>query len=221
MLLATVRLDPEAVTLAETFRRLPDVIFEAERIAAHSTTRTMPCLWATHDDFDAVDAAMEADPSVETIVESRAFDLEKYYHVEWSAAVERRFDAYLDKQASLLSARGTADGWRVRIRFVHREQFEAFRETVREEGQSFNLLTLTHPDASHQSVGALTPEQRDALVAATEHGYYDVPREATIEDLADHLDKSHQTVSELLRRGTKKLCDELLITAETGPTSGS
>lgn len=37
---------------------------KAERIAAHSTKWTMPCMWALADDFDAVDDALAGDPSV-------------------------------------------------------------------------------------------------------------------------------------------------------------
>lgn len=214
MLLATFRLDPGSVALEQTLDVLSDVEFEAERIATHSPTRTMPCLWASHTDFEAVDEALAQDPSVETIIERQEFSTEKYYHVEWADEVNHRIATYLEKEAALLRARATGDGWRVRIRFVHREQFDTFRDTLQEMDCSFRLLDLEQPKAPRQSFGALTPDQREALVAALELGYYDIPREATIEDVADDLDKSHQAVSELLRRGTRKLFDEMLTTDE-------
>jgi hypothetical protein len=51
MLLATFQLDHEAIALKETFEALPELTVEAERIAAHSTEWTMPCLWMAHDEF--------------------------------------------------------------------------------------------------------------------------------------------------------------------------
>jgi len=58
--------------------------------------------------------------------------------------------------------------------------------------------------------GQLTAAQREALSAAKEHGYYEVPRKVSTRDLADELDMSHQNLSELLRRATSKLIDETL-----------
>lgn len=145
MLLASFRLEPGAVALERTLRDLPSVEFKAERIAAHSTTWTMPCMWATHPDFDAVDEAVAEDPSVESIVETEEFGAEKYYQIKWTDEVERRLDAYLDTEGSLIAARATADGWDVRFRFVHREQFDAFREALRERDRSFRLRSLPSP----------------------------------------------------------------------------
>lgn len=215
MLLASFRLEPGAVALEQTLDDLPNAEFEAERIAAHSTTWTMPYLWATHPDFDAVDAALAEDSSVEEIVETDEFDAEKYYQIKWTEEVERRLDTYLDTRASLISAQATADGWDVRLRLAHREQFDVFREALQERGCTFDLHSLTEPGEPRQSVASLTSEQRDALVAALEHGCYDIPREATVQDLAENLGKSHQAVSELLRRGTKKVFDETLTTDGT------
>lgn len=215
MLLAALRLEPGAVALEYTLQELPEVEIVTERIAAHSTNWTMPCLWASHSNLDAVDEALANDSSVDTIVETEGFDTEKYYLVEWSKDVEDRIDAYLDKQATVLLARATADGWHVRIRFVHREQFDSFRNALQKGDCSFRLLELTEASVPHQSSGMLTPEQRDALVIASQHGYFNVPREATVQDLAKELDKSHQAISELLRRGSKKLIDETLTTDET------
>ena len=48
MLLATFRFDHDALALAETFEQVPELDVEAERIAAHATEWTMPCLWATN-----------------------------------------------------------------------------------------------------------------------------------------------------------------------------
>lgn len=214
MFVATVQLEPESVALGQTIRLLPEVTFGAERIAAHSTEWTMPCLWASYQTFSEVDEALENDPSVNKVVESREYEKVKYYHVDWSDPVKQRIDAYLDKKGSMLAARGTAGGWRLRIRFATREQFDVFRETLNRDKSEFELLNLTESGSPMPPFGSLTPEQHAALVAALEHGYYHVPREATVEDIADELGKSHQAVSKLLRRGTQKIVQEK-VTIET------
>lgn len=48
--------------------------------------------------------------------------------------------------------------------------------------------------------GSLTPRQKETLMAALDVGYYEVPREATHEDVAERLDRSDGTVGEHLRK---------------------
>lgn len=63
-------------------------------------------------------------------------------------------------------------------------------------------------DVTSQQLG-LTPEQYETLVAAVEHGYFEIPREVSMQDLAEELGVSHQALSERLRRAY-----ETLVTAE-------
>ncbi|SFR35922.1 helix-turn-helix domain-containing protein [Halogeometricum limi] len=49
-------------------------------------------------------------------------------------------------------------------------------------------------------VAALSPRQRDALVAAVELGYYGDPRAASVGDVADRIDCSSGTAAEHLRK---------------------
>lgn len=51
----------------------------------------------------------------------------------------------------------------------------------------------------------LTDRQRDAVRVAIELGYYDVPREATSEDVADELDCATSTAAEHLRKAESKV----------------
>lgn len=213
MLLATFRLEPEAVALADTLRELPHLEIEAERIAAHSTTWTMPCLWATIPDFDTLDDALVTDSSVKTVVERTPFDDEIFYQVDWSDEVDDRINRYIDQEGSILKAEATADGWQIAIRFTTREQFDCFRNELHERGHSFELLTLIQEDEPRHKTGNLTPGQREALRAANHHGYFEVPRDISIRELADELEMSHQNLSKLLRRATGKLVEDTLNTS--------
>lgn len=120
MVIATFSLPAEALALEEMLANISEIEIEAERIAAHSTEWVMPCLWIKSDDFDAVDSRLREDPSVDNIVETNEFDHEKYYHLEWSDAVEGRINAYVDKGGSVLEAHATAKGWEVEFSHVGR-----------------------------------------------------------------------------------------------------
>ncbi|WP_226013299.1 helix-turn-helix domain-containing protein [Halomicrobium salinisoli] len=212
MLIATFSLPHDAVALEHTFRELPELEVEAERIAAHSRAWVMPCLWAANAEFDAADEVLAADPTVDRIVDGYEFGDEKYYQLDWAGDVDERIDEYVDQRGSILDAEATALGWQLRIRFVSRDQFDAFRDALTERGTGFQLRNLTEPGAPRQSFGSVTPEQRDALVIARERGYFDVPRETEVGDIAAELGISDQAVSERLRRGTANLVDATLTT---------
>ncbi|MFB6196319.1 MAG: helix-turn-helix domain-containing protein [Haloplanus sp.] len=57
---------------------------------------------------------------------------------------------------------------------------------------------------------ALPPEQRAALRAAVDRGYYETPREVSLDDLAADLDLPRSTLSYRLRRAEAKLVKSAL-----------
>lgn len=60
----------------------------------------------------------------------------------------------------------------------------------------------------------LTDRQRDVVVTATELGYYDVPRTATVADVAAELDITDSTVSAHLRKAESTIMREVLSSQE-------
>lgn len=58
--------------------------------------------------------------------------------------------------------------------------------------------------------GSLTDRQREALGAAWETGYYEVPREGDLDAIAEELDCASSTASDLLRRAERQLVGEAL-----------
>ncbi len=63
--------------------------------------------------------------------------------------------------------------------------------------------------ATDSVVGALSPRQREAVEVALALGYYDVPRESTIDDIADELDCATATAAEHLRKAESKVVSSL------------
>jgi predicted DNA binding protein len=57
----------------------------------------------------------------------------------------------------------------------------------------------------------LTDRQREYLTAAHRRGYFDVPRECTLAELADALGVDKSTVSVTLRRGTERVVGQFLV----------
>jgi hypothetical protein len=62
----------------------------------------------------------------------------------------------------------------------------------------------------------LPAEQREALVAAVEQGYYETPRQVTLDELAAALDWPRSTLSYRLRRAEAQLAKTFAFTTEAG-----
>lgn len=214
MFTATITVAVEDFALSHALQEVPEMEAEADRLAAHSRHWVMPCLWVGGGDIDAFDAALADDPTIEDVVTTTEFEDEAFYQVNWSDDIKEHLDAGLDQQASLMRAE-TADGdWRLTIRFATREQFQAFRTYLDEQGIAYQLEDLARATAPQQFMGGLTGPQRDALVAAVGEGYFEIPRDATMEDVAESLDISTQAASERLRRGIEQFVATMLVASE-------
>ncbi|QFU83307.1 helix-turn-helix domain-containing protein [Natronorubrum aibiense] len=61
---------------------------------------------------------------------------------------------------------------------------------------------------------SLTETERETFEVASRNGYYETPRETTLDDLADHFDVSKTAVSMNLRRGERKVLKAALSALE-------
>lgn len=210
-IVAEFSIPTESFALAETLPEFPDVAVEVDRIAAHTPDATMPCLWATGGVTSEFSEAVADDPTVETIRSTADFDDERLYHINWSEEINQFVGAMVDHQGVVLEASGQADRWRLRIRFMTRQQLDAFQAYFTEQDHSFRLERLFNPNHPRHTRGEVTPQQHEALTTATEAGYFKVPREASIQEVADELGVSDQAISERLRRGTENLVRDVLV----------
>ena len=215
---ATVSLPADCFALGDAFAKMPDIEVEVERIAGHSREWVLPCFWVVSEDFESFDAALDEDPSVEDVVTCEDFGEEQFYQVEWDDSVKQHVDAIVDMEGTILKAEARNAEWQLRIRFATQDQFEVLQDYFDDEGIPFSLIDLSQSWAARQEIGELTVPQRDALVVAAKQGYYQIPRETTLDDIADALDISAQAASERLRRGMDQLINSIHVTSEEEST---
>lgn len=77
------------------------------------------------------------------------------------------------------------------------------------EGIEATVGRVGEYDGNDAAVGALTDRQREALRVARELGYFDVPRTASVEDVAAALDCAPGTAAEHLRKAEATVMDAL------------
>lgn len=202
--------------LEEALSREPEVTVEADRLASHSTMEVLPFLWASGGDLGAFQRALEDDPTVrEASVVEDAEDAVLFKPV-WSDEFRGLIDDMVDHHAAILEAEATGDTWHLKLRFAEEGMVSEFQQHFRETGHRFEVHQLTRPSESHQREFGLTEAQYEALVAAAEDGYFQVPRGASVEDLGERLDISANSISQRLRRGTETLVRNALSVTEDG-----
>lgn len=86
--------------------------------------------------------------------------------------------------------------------------FEAFGDALDASGLQYDLLMAVHTE---QGDAVLTDRQRECLAVAQRRGYFEVPREATLAEVADALDVDTSTASETIRRGTARVLRQFLV----------
>ncbi|HET7324318.1 MAG TPA: bacterio-opsin activator domain-containing protein [Halococcus sp.] len=211
---AELELDAKDFALQETLIALDTVEFEVERVVAHDPEHIMPYVWVSGTDRDAIENALQNDPSVEDVELISEQEHRWLYQMSWVSQIRSLIQMLVEEDSTVLTAFGKADRWDLRILFPDREAVSRTYDYCEEIGLEINLRRIYDHDDSRAGQYNLTDDQQKALVTAFEQGFYEIPRDVTLDDLADELDISHQALSERLRRGYENMIKEGLIIGE-------
>ncbi|RQG89039.1 bacterio-opsin activator [Natrarchaeobius halalkaliphilus] len=206
--IAELRFPVPDTTLETAFEYAPDATFELES----SVSKTRPCLWVSGVDRDLAVASFDADPTVEAcelVVETNSRLL---FDVTFGdgAGIDQLCDPLLSDGGSLLEAWATDGWWQVRVRFPDRDALCNAYDRLVDRDINADLRRVTDVTDTAEPETRLTPQQREALEAALEYGYFEIPRRISMEELAAELGISHQALSERFRRAYETLVDEEL-----------
>lgn len=199
-----------------TLADVPDVELRLEDIRTPDGEPRRFVFWVERDDFEPFEAAMEADPTVGSYRCLTVNDDERLYRASVPAGTRDSLYAVTVRHDILvLDLEVTTDGKRVLARVPSREAAVEFRQVCTERGFDFRLERLYREETTAEDGGidgryGVTAAQREALSTALEMGYFEVPRDASLERVADELDISRQALSTRLRRGQMNLLGNTL-----------
>lgn len=193
---------------AAAVEAVPGMRLLVEQIAACDSETVSVTFWAEGGEFDTFEDRLEHTDAIIEIMElSGRLDGRKLYQIRLPAA-ETTYWAWTKRGGVLLECTITPAGITMRIRFPDQETLRDYRQHCKEQGCSFNLTGLQTTDAPPDDQhGRLTVAQGELLTAAVEDGYFKVPREVTMNDLAADLSISDQAASERLRRGLSNVLE--------------
>lgn len=198
--------------LEATLTECPEAVIEIERVVADDPNRITPYVWAHADDFAALEAAFDDDPTITDWTMLSEMGDERSYQMTWTGLIDQIVPLLTEHEGTITHATGSTDGWGLRVLFPDRAALSETHDYLKEAGFSLTVRAIYEAQGTDHILHGLTDTQRETIVAAFEAGYFTVPRTVTQTELAEQLEVSHQALSEQLRRGTSNLVESTLIT---------
>ena len=200
--------------LSAVFEQLTDATIELDRIVPTSKT-VIPYFWIYADDTSDLTTDLSEDIGVEKISIIDRVEEQAFVRIEWNLDHESVLTAIVNTDVTLLSGVGNIEQWMFEVRASEQQEISEFQTYCDEQNIPIKLTQL-HALSSLRSDREydLTEGQREALVLAYSRGYFDSPRDATQDDLADELGITRQAVSSRIQRGIRRLIASTLTTRQ-------
>lgn len=196
--------------LGTIFEQFPGVTVELERIVP-GVDVVIPYFWVRGVATDDIKAAFSDHRGVRDIRSIDSVEDEHLLRVEWEPDYVGVLTTLTETGVQLIEAVGTNEQWTFDIRGDTRSDVAAFQSLCRERDIPITLTAihaLTPVETATEA--ALTDPQQEALELAVERGYFEFPREVTMEELGDELGISQQAVASRLRRGIRSILHRTL-----------
>ena len=199
--------------LGSIFENLPGVTVELERLIPHETV-TIPYFWVRGSEIEDIESVFEPHAGVRDIRLVDSIDDEYLMRAEWVREYNGLLTALSETNLTVLSAVGTTDGWRFEVRGDTQNTIAEFQTYYKNNDIPIGVETVHALLPVQADSYELTETQREALVLAYERGYFDTPRKSSLEEIADELDITQQSLSSRLRRGHRRLISKALTTPQ-------
>lgn len=200
-------LPPDAFELGAVFKTHPDARIDFERVVPASSG-LLPYFWLSNvaDGLAAAATTIRELSDTASVTKLIEADDKALFEVVWEQSLDHLVAAFETGHDGCIEVIGTSAGWELRLRFRDHERLTAFNNALTQKGIPVTLRQVEAYEPTGNPVH-LSEEQQEALALARDCGYFKVPRECTVTDLADRAGISPSAFSERLRRGLDTLTD--------------
>jgi len=203
---AKIHIGHERLALVPTLRSLEDV--EIQVITQGTTApgaTNFPFLINYHD-REELESRLDEDPTVQG-----------YWIVDWNDDAGIYYIAHTPEtllistvvtevNGFLIHTETKGNGWLAQLLLPDRKALTTIWEFAMDNDISFEIIEIHgSDDTGTETSYGLTDEQTTALKTAYEEGYFDEPREISLDEVAQEMDLSSSAVSGRLRRGMRNL----------------
>ncbi|EMA46197.1 helix-turn-helix domain-containing protein [Halobiforma nitratireducens] len=197
------------LVLGPTLETLPSLEVRLERQYAVDPSHPIAFCWVQCGDAGRLERTLDGDGTVDVYQRvGRGPDRSLYRIRRSGSGVVDAYRRWVVAGGELLESRGTEGCWRFEMRFPDRTSFARYHDFLEEEGVELTLHRIADDDPAGSENELLTDSQYEALAVAFESGFFEVPRDADLSELATELGISNQAVSERLRRAQSRLVEK-------------
>jgi predicted DNA binding protein len=212
---AKLHIEHERLALVPTLQRLEDVTIQ---VVPQGTTdpgsSTFPFL-VTYHDRAALERAFDEDPTVADYEPVEWTDGQGVYYIEHTPVTKLISRTVTEVNGFLVHTETKGNGWLVRLLLPDREALNAVWNFADENDINLTIIEVYgNEDAGGGQSYGLTEEQRDTLRITYREGYFNEPRDVSLQEVAEELDLSSTAVSGRLRRGMRNLIAATILADE-------
>ncbi|WP_435362836.1 helix-turn-helix domain-containing protein [Haloarchaeobius sp. DYHT-AS-18] len=199
----------DAFELGRLLEEVPGIRIELERIVPLQDT-IIPLFWVSNGDQAEIEEILRDSALTEEVTYLTEDGKRKLFEVRWSRDVNGLIKALLDTRAKMLEGENIGEGWDFRLQFPSHDELSEFRRICDEQEVPIILRRLYNPHFPRDG-NSMSTEQQEAILLAYERGYFDVPRNVNIDELAEVVGISDNAYSQRLRRGLSNLIYEAMV----------
>lgn len=216
--IVNLEISGEGTGLAELVDAVPSLTCEAEATIASSGRD----LWLSGAPKAEIEAGIAAASAIDDYALIDGAEGKWLYNVEFAPETIDVFELVLEEGGTILEASAPNGSWVLDIRVEDRSDASSIYDRFEDRELEPTIIRLFDTTGGARSQTGLTENQYETLVAAIDHGYFEIPRRVSMQELAEELDISHQALSERLRRAYRSLVTaELDVTTEEADSARS
>ncbi|ELZ00794.1 helix-turn-helix domain-containing protein [Natrialba asiatica] len=213
--IADIEFSADGTGLGDLFEAVPSLTCEMESvIASHGHG-----LWLSGPSQEMIDDALATSSAIDEYSLINSDDDRWLYDIEFKPGTVNVFELVIEEGGTVLSASASNGTWLLSIRVLERDHVSSLYDRLTEDDVSPTIVRLFDLESESNSQCGLTARQYETLVAAIDHGYFEIPREVSMQELSEELDISHQALSERLRRAYRALVTSELNVTEDAPVT--
>lgn len=150
-------------------------------------------------------ADIQADSTISDVQVVDELPARALIRFQWSSDDSPVFELLSKVNAPVIDAEGNRNGWTLNVRFPSSDTLRDFYQICGQRDLGIEIRDAYETEAtSWDERFGLSNKQSETLKTALAAGYFDIPREITLQELAEDIGVSEQAVSERLRRALQR-----------------
>lgn len=170
----------------------------------------VPYIRVQAEDRGAFESSLEDDGRIASFAHQNSEGKKHLYSIDWADEFGGLLESIRGHDVYIRRAVGTESVWRFWLFSPNHESVSEFSAAIRDQDIPLDVHRIKQAEAP-VTVHGMTERQRKVVSRAFELGYFETPKQSTLEPIAREMGISPQAVSGLLNRGLNNLLRNTLL----------